>query len=387
VIKIDLLIIDSHPVQYRAPVYREIARLLAERGRCLHVIYGSDSSVRGAHDVEFGQVVTWDEPMLDGYDSEFLPGAAACAPGGFRDIDGAGVEARIRALRPRAILLNGINYRLYVRAMLAAGRAGIPLWLRSETQDDAFARAAWKSVLRGAIYRLAYAAIARFFPIGEANTAHYRAHGVPARKLTPARYCVVDRFTDEPQEKAARGRRKRAELGVPADRTLVMFSGKLIPKKNPEVLFDALDRLPAEQRAEFALLFVGSGEQEAALRARAAMRPEVPVIFAGFVNQGAIADFYLASDGLILPSRQMGETWGLVANEALLAGKPVILSRHAGSSRDFSRLPAVRVVEPEPGEVAAALGWLRTAASGEAVRESVADYSVEAAARAIASMV
>lgn len=382
-----LLVIDSHPVQYRVPVYREIARLLAERGRNLRVIYASDSSVRGAVDEGFGQEVAWDEPMLEGYESEFLPDAKTCQPGGFSAINGRGIEARIQELRPDAILLNGINYRLFLRAMLAGKRLGIPLWLRSETQDEAFTRAAWKSAVRSLVYRFAYSQFAHFFPIGEANAAHYRAHGVREEQMTFARYCVVDRFVGTAEDRSARGTAQRRELEVPEGVRLVMFSGKLIPKKNPGVLLEALEQLSPEERKDYALLFVGSGELEEELRRRAEAIPEAKVIFAGFVNQAAIGDYYLASDALALPSRQMGETWGLVANEALLAGKPVILSRNAGCSRDFAGFAGVQVVDPEAEPIAAALRSLPAQAQGETVRAQLAPYSVEVVASAIAAKV
>jgi len=380
-----LLIIDSHPVQYRVPVYRELARLLAETGRELKVIYGSDSSVRGAMDEGFGQNVAWDEPMLDGYGAEFLPEAQSCKPGGFSAIYGRGIETRIRELKPAAILLNGINYRLFARAILAARRLGIPLWLRSETQDVAFPRAAWKAAVRHVIYRVAYAQFAHFFPIGEANAAHYRHHGVADARMTFARYCVVDRFSGSSDERVARGVAKRRELGVPPDVRLVMFCGKLIPKKNPGVLLEALECLSLGERLRYAVLFVGAGEQEPELRKRAEALSGVRVIFAGFVNQAAIGDLYLASDALALPSRQMGETWGLVANEALMAGKPVILSRHAGSSLDFEGLVGVRVIDPTPTNVAEALKWLVSAPNGELVRNQMTDYTVMAASTSIAT--
>jgi glycosyltransferase involved in cell wall biosynthesis len=225
-----------------------------------------------------------------------------------------------------------------------------------------------------------------FFPIGNLNAEHYRAHGVADSNMTFCRYCVVDRFKGSLEELAARGATKRAELGVPEGVQLVMFSGKLIPKKTPLVLIEALERMPLEERGKFALLYVGAGEQEQMLKDRAKSLG-TQVVFAGFVNQGSIADFYLAADALILPSQQMGETWGLVANEAMMAGKPVILSRHAGSSRDFAGFAGVQVVEPEAGAVEEALRVLPSQVRGESVRAQMESYSVETAARAIASKV
>jgi glycosyltransferase involved in cell wall biosynthesis len=334
-------------------------------------------------DAEFGQQVTWDEPLLDGYVHEFLPDAETCSPGGFRALRGAGVEATIRRLNPDVVLINGINYEFFVRALVECRRRKVPVWLRSETQDHAFARGHVKSLVRAAIYRAAYAQIAHFFPIGKLNAAHYRAHGVRDRQMTFCHYCVVDRFSGPAEEMERRRKECRTRLGFGADCRVVMFSGKLIPKKTPLVLLEALEGMPAAERTKFALLYVGSGEQEALLRERAD-HLGTKVVFTGFVNQGEIADYYLASDALILPSQQMGETWGLVANEALMAGKPVILSRHAGSSVDFGKFLGVQVVEPLAESVTRALRNLEQMPHGAAVRAQMEDYTIEAAARAIA---
>ena len=66
-------------------------------------------------------------------------------------------------------------------------------------------------------------------------------------------------------------------------------------------------------------------------------------IFTGFVNQSKIAHHYLAMDTFILPSRQMGETWGLVVNEALQAGCSTIVSNYVGSGEDFQSLERFRI--------------------------------------------
>lgn len=378
------LIIDSHPVQYRVPIYELVAKQLSSSGDRLHVIYGSNSSARGALDSGFGQSVVWDEPMLEGYSSEFLPRSEIDCPGKFTSISGFGIETRIREVRPTAIFLNGINYALFIRALVTARRMAIPVWLRSETQDNAFSRSRAKSFVRKCIYRLAYSQISHFFPIGNLNADHYRAHGVEDHRMTFCRYCVVDRFQGPAGGLKARRNSKREALGIGPDFKVVMFCGKLIEKKNPMVVIAGWKSLPVAERAGFALLFVGSGEQEASLR-RAAAECGAPSVFTGFVNQSEIADFYLASDAVILPSRQMGETWGLVANEALLAGKPVILSKHAGSSEDFRGFRGVQVIDPSPKTVAEAYGKLKDMPRGEEIRSQMNGYTVEAAAEAIFS--
>jgi len=378
-----LLVLDSHPIQYRAPLYRCLCEQLERAGHRLDVVFASDSSLRGATDSGFGQPVKWDEPLLEGYTSEFLPTASQSVPAGFHSLSGKGVAALVASKAPDVLFLNGLGYRFCVSALTAARLRGIPVWLRSETQDFAFCRSIWKSLIRATIYRIAYSQIHRFFAIGELNAAHYQAHGVPLSRIRFARYCVVDRFSLDAGEKESRRAALRQRLNFAADTVVLLFCGKLIEKKNPAVIIEALKRLSPSTRQKFAAVFVGSGELETSLR-EAAQESGVQTVFSGFVNQSEIADYYLAADVLVLPSRQMGETWGLVANEALMAACPVILSRHAGSSIDFARFEGVTVIDPEAEPLANALSTLSPATNPSAIRAQMKDYTIEAAADAIA---
>ena len=64
-----LLVFDSHPVQYRVPVWQQFEKIYPGK---LHVVYASDSSVRGYADKDFGQNIAWDDPMLSGYEYTIL---------------------------------------------------------------------------------------------------------------------------------------------------------------------------------------------------------------------------------------------------------------------------------------------------------------------------
>jgi glycosyltransferase involved in cell wall biosynthesis len=111
------------------------------------------------------------------------------------------------------------------------------------------------------------------------------------------------------------------------------------------------------------------------------------VVFPGFVNQRDLPGCYLAADMLVLPSRRMGETWGLVVNEALHAGCGAIVSEAVGSHREFGTWERVRVFKE--GDAAAcakaieALG--RYPRSFDWCAKAMERYSVQAAAAAIAS--
>lgn len=64
-----LLILSTHPIQYQAPVYRA---LQTQFDIPTTVIYGSDFSVAGYHDREFGTQFAWDTDLLSGYSAVFL---------------------------------------------------------------------------------------------------------------------------------------------------------------------------------------------------------------------------------------------------------------------------------------------------------------------------
>ena len=68
-----LTVIETHPVQYHAPVYRELHRLCQTAGGgSIRVFYATDVSVRGHFDSGFGSTVAWDEPLLNGYPATVL---------------------------------------------------------------------------------------------------------------------------------------------------------------------------------------------------------------------------------------------------------------------------------------------------------------------------
>jgi glycosyltransferase involved in cell wall biosynthesis len=373
-----LLILESHPIQYRVPVYQCMERLRA--GAC-KVVFGTDSSVRGHRDAGFGREVKWNVPLLSGYPFEVLHNQRGDSLESWASLHGRGVAALLRRERPSALLLNGLVYHMDFAAYWSAVQLGIPVWLRSETQDDAFSRSAWKGALRHLCYRVLYRPLRRVFFIGELNRRHLLRHGVRPDRLRPARYCVADPLRDvTAADKLQRRRATRQRLGFADDEVVVAFFGKLIAKKNPDLLFAATSHLPEELRRRVRLLIVGSGELETELRARGE-----GAVFAGFINQNELPDYYLAADIVVLPSRRMGETWGLVINEALQAGCAAVVSDAVGCAEEFKSWERVRVFPAgDAWQLAQHLHELATLPREfDWCRFRLADYSIEAAARAL----
>jgi glycosyltransferase involved in cell wall biosynthesis len=379
-----LLIFDSHPVQYKAPVYQQLAKL---KPGALKVVYATDCSVRGHRDKDFGQVVAWDTPLLEGYDHLVLNNERGTPLQGFRSLTGRGIFRLLKMEKPSAVLISQFLYEADLAAYLSCLRLRIPIWIRHETQDEAFRRRPWKRMLRALAYRVIYAGVSHAFYIGQLNREHLLRHGMQESRLSFAPYCVDSPIPAMSAEtKAAMRSETRARLGIRDGETVVLFSGKLIQKKAPDLILDAFSRLSAERRAGTRIIFLGSGIMMDELKARAEQFPG-SAIFPGFVNQRDLPGYYLAADMLVLPSRRMGETWGLVVNEALHAGCGVIVSDAVGSHREFGGWERVRVIqEGDAGGCADGIEQLaKFPRSFDWCEKAMEQYTVRTAAKAIAT--
>jgi glycosyltransferase involved in cell wall biosynthesis len=339
-----LCIIETHPIQYHAPVWRQVQQA---HGIPVTAIYGSDFSVAGYRDREFGATFQWDTDLLGGYSPVFL---SRVADGGARDdqaVTTRGLAEALRRAQPRAVLSVGYSPRFHSDAFRTARRARLPVLFRGETTDHAQRRGALKRLARDTALRWLYRRCAALLPVGRRSREHFRRLGFDTdeRHLSP--YCVdaTPFRTDEAARAGLRGPTRR-ELGVADDQLVIAFCGKLSPRKGPDLLLDALRRLPERDRARCVLLLVGDGELKGELLARAAITPAIAVRHVGFKQQRELSAYYHAADLFVLPSRH-GETWGLVVNEALHHGVPAVVSEAVGCAPDL--------IEPgRTGEVCAA---------------------------------
>jgi glycosyltransferase involved in cell wall biosynthesis len=341
-----IVVFDSHPVQYRVPVWKSIEKMNAG---VLYVVYASDCSVQGHTDSGFGQVITWDEPLLEGYQNTILNCENGEPLSGWSSLTGKGIGLVLDDIKPKYVLLTGLNYRYDWVALWQSKKRKIPIFLRCETQDEASPRSILKGSIRYVSYFFVYKMITKFLYIGKLNKEHYLKHGVSPSKLSPATYATVDRFIKLDLETKDNMRLAcREKSNINESKFVIGFSGKLIPKKNPEILYEILNYLPEELLKNICIYFLGSGELDEKLKQRAISAEKkngIKTIFTGFVNQTEMPSHYLAMDIMVLPSRKMGETWGLVANEALQAGCGVIVSDVVGCNKDFYGWERFRVFE------------------------------------------
>jgi glycosyltransferase involved in cell wall biosynthesis len=224
--------------------------------------------------------------------------------------------------------------------------------------------------------------------IGEENRRYFARYGMPPERMHPARYCVDNtRLQRAAAELAPRRPELRASVGITDDAPVVLFAGKLIAKKQPLALIEAFSRVRAETPCW--LLVAGDGPLRAAAE-RMVDRLRTPdVRFTGFLDEHRLPEAYAAGDVFVLPSR-LHETWGLVVNEAMNFGLPVVVSDKVGCAADLVRSGenGVVVAHDSVAALAAAIRALVTDGAlrkrfGAASRRIVDSYSIEACADGI----
>lgn len=321
-----LAVVTTHPVQYQVPWLQALARLDEVQLR-VYYAHLPDAPAQGTG---FGVPFLWDLPLLEGYQHELLRNRAR-RPGlnGFWGCHTPALLARLRAFAPDVVLVHGWHTRTCLQALAAGRRLAVPVIVRGES-NDLRRRPAWVK----AIQRLLLARYSAFLAIGQANAAFYLARGMPAARVFPAPYCVDNaRFRAGAEQAQPRRLEIRARWGISPEAYVALFCGKLIQKKRPHDLLRAASRARQQGASSLHVLAVGDGELRQSCVASASAEG-LPLSWTGFLNQGQIAEAYVAADVLVLPS-DSGETWGLVVNEAMACGLSALVSDQVGCHPDL----------------------------------------------------
>lgn len=164
----------------------------------------------------------------------------------------------------------------------------------------------------------------------------------------------VDTAVFHPQP--ASGEDLRAELGIPRDRTLLLYVGRLAQEKNTHTLFAAFRQLAREFPDRFHLLVIGDGLQRAQLRELQSPFTDhhSPITHLPYCADAAqLAAHYRAADIFVHPGVQ--ETFGLVTLEAQACGTPVVGIRGSYMDRIIHSDQTLWARENSPTALAAAL--------------------------------
>jgi glycosyltransferase involved in cell wall biosynthesis len=326
-----LAVFAASPVYYQAPLYR---RLAADPRLDFTAIFASDEGVHRSFVIAANEAVDWGVDPLDGYRSTFLRNAARNPSGGsvlaLRDVD---VIECVRQGSFDVLWLHGYHTLTHILAAATQKMRGGGLLFREE-QTLLNPRPTWKTVLKDLGLRWLFRQSCGLY-IGAENWRWFQRWGMPPERLFHVPYAVDnDLLRSIASELGPHRNELRAAFGLPAQGPVILSVGRLVEKKQPLRLLRAFQRIRSERQC--ALLVVGSGPLEQEMKRVAAAERLRNVVFAGFLDQTQVWRAYACGDVFALVSSH-DETWGVVVNEAMNFGLPIIVSDRVGSAADLVR--------------------------------------------------
>jgi glycosyltransferase involved in cell wall biosynthesis len=379
--KFKLAYLVSHPIQYQAPLLRQLAQ---EQDIELKVFFCSDISIRPFKENEFGHEFKWDVPVLDGYPYEFLPSS-----GFFKPIarDGStnlsflrplnyGLSKRLRAGNFDALWIHGWGYWTNIYAITVAKRLGIKVLMRGESHLHLPKRSGAKRFIKENFLRTFIANLDACLNIGSWNKDFYLHYGADPKKIFDVPYAVDNAFFQQKCSEAALNREAlRASLQLQPGRPVILYASKMTERKRAQDLLEAYSGLSVNDAEPHPyLLFIGDGEMRATLEQRAANLGWNSIKFLGFKNQTELPQFYDLCDIFVLPS--FHEPWGLVVNEVMNAGRAVVVSDQVGCGPDLVE-PGQNGYVFKAGDIADLRIGLKTILSDHTVIEYMGKKSLE----------
>jgi glycosyltransferase involved in cell wall biosynthesis len=324
----------------------------------------------------------WDVHAEEKFDVEIIgamkQAVSGKVPGGRADRDMRLLAPRlarhVAAWKPDALLCTNISE--FVTLFPLRFTHGIPIGVSvADTPHTASCYRALRQRIRAFLYR---------------RMDFHAAYGSEAKKYLEsigiAGHGVRHSMWSVDNSLYARGAYRR---GKPADaRTRWISVGALIPLKGFAELLEAWRSQSPEFLASNQLVVVGEGPEEA--RLRKFIDDELPpesAVLAGYRTPQELIPLYKESDVFIFPT--LKDTWGLVVNEAMASGLPVVCSRYAGCHSDLVQSSNGVVIDPmQPDSLAREIDefWKRRERweqMGKASTEIISDFTLEATASSI----
>jgi glycosyltransferase involved in cell wall biosynthesis len=372
-------VLSTHPIQYYVPWYRALAKVLD-----LQVFFCDRQTAKGQAAAGFGVEFEWDVPLLEGYEYQFLENVSRNPDVSvFNGCDTPSIKSLVKEGRFDAFVVQGWYVKSFWQAMWACYRSGTPLLVRGDSQLSTPRNPLWR-LIKYPLFRSFIPRFNGYLVVGERSRQYYIHYGGRADRMFFAPHAVDNEFFSARVNKLRNDRSAlRKSWRIPQDSVVFLFAAKLIPKKRPMDFVDAI-KLASEKDGKVFGLIAGDGPLREAIEG-AVKEHQLPIAFAGFLNQSEMPKAYAASDAIVLPS-DGGETWGLVINEAMACSIPGIVSDKVGCGPDL-------VIPGETGEIfpcgdVESLGrilikWSADRSSigrlGKGAKDRISAYSLEAA--------
>jgi len=369
-----LVLITEIIAPYRIPVFNALAR---RSDLDLHVIFlaETDETLRQWH-------VYKDEIQ---FSYQILP-AFRWRVGKHNILVNRGLRSALSKQKPQTIICGGYSYAASWEALLWARLHHIEfiLWSESTGEDT---RERWPLVEWCKTYFLRHCD--RFVVPGKASLDYLRLLTSATTEIVTAPNAVDNSwFAVQAGNTRSHAAEFRMKMKLPS--RFILFVGRLVPEKGVFDLLAAYAKLDSCLRSEVALVFAGDGISRAELTRHATQITPGAVYFPGFAQREDLAGLYALAEVLVLPTHS--DPWGLVVNEAMTCGLPIIVSNVAGCSADLVKDGWNGYVVPfqDSDKLSAAIDSvvrhreLRQQMSARSL-ERIQDYSPEACADGLAA--
>jgi len=330
--KIKLAFLLTHPIQYWSPFFR---KLTAYNNLDFIVYYCSNESIRGAYEANFKTHIKWDIPLLSGYRYKFLrnnsPFPTLYKP--FFGLINFEIIKELLSNKSDVLIIFGWNFASAWIGVITAKMFKTKVFVFNETPLKVeMLKPRILRYIKKVIYKFLFMHIDVFLTPGEGGERFFRYYGIKKEKILKIKYAVDNDFFSDWHNKLKNQRHViRKQVGIPEANFILLFVGKLIPKKDPMIILKALNILKNDK---ISAIFVGDGPLKEKLICYTKGNGIKNIFFPGFKNQTELPVYYAISDVLILPSI-FNETWGLVVNEGMNFGLPIIASDKVGCANEL----------------------------------------------------
>lgn len=314
-----LVVLATHPIQYYVPLYRQ----LANRGNLdIHVVFLSDAGAQQHEEPEFGRVIQWDVPLLDGYPYTILQPGTSINKRNFLDRYDRSLTDVLSRLDPDWILVYGYAARMNWVASHWANKKGIKIVYTSDSNIRDPKRR-YFTLLKQGVLRAYFSKIDRFLSVSDANEAYLKYFGVKEEKIRRVPFAIeLNRYNNKEKY------RDDAKYDF-------IWAGKMIPIKRPKDMLLALASIAEEMGRPVTACMVGDGPLRKELELEAARLPKTCLVdFLGFVNQSEMPAVLMQAKSFVFSSER--EAYGVIALEAAAAGLALIVADNIGCVGDSS---------------------------------------------------
>ena len=265
-----------------------------------------------------------------------------------------GVKRSLHAAKGSTILCGGYNYPASWQSLWWARRHGVRfvLWSESNQQDQ---RSGSAITERMKLYFVRHCDA--FVVPGKSSFAYLQKLGVNPQAIYTAPNAVDNDFFSK-QAEAIRREPSVFREALDLPQRYILYVGRLVPEKGVFDLLEAYAKLGNQLRSEVGIVFAGNGSSAAELAQRSKNIRPGTIHFAGFAEREKLASLYALADVLVMPTHT--DPWGLVVNEAMACGLPVIVTSVAGCAADLVEDGWNGLVMPpkDPNKLAAAMSLL-----------------------------